>query len=70
MDKFTLVQEESTGNKIVHEFTSECLSEVLRRIRYFLQGASFVIRPEEDLIIDATKSYIELTGAKKVRKKK
>lgn len=38
------------GNELVSSFNAESLDEVLRQIRYFLQGVSFTIKGE--LVVD------------------
>lgn len=50
--KYTLIQDDQSGDKVIHEFYAVELSKLLRQIRYFLEGCSYVISPEEELLID------------------
>ena len=41
--KYILTQVHSDESKVIHEFHTECLTDVLRHMEYFLRGCSFVI---------------------------
>jgi hypothetical protein len=67
--KYTLIQQYSATDKITHEFTEESLDDVLRHIRYFLQGGSFVIRPGQELVITPATDWDKVLAPKKRGKK-
>lgn len=49
--KYKFIQIEPDGAKIIHTFECEDLSEMLLRIRYFLQGCSFVFYPGQEIVL-------------------
>lgn len=51
MSKYTLTQEDEFGRKVIHKFEEECLNDVLRHIKYFLNGCSFVFDMNDELRI-------------------
>ena len=70
--KYTLIANDEGGHKIIHKFNEECLSDVLRHIQYFLSGCSFVLYPNEELIIVTAEEYVDagvMPNGKKKKKK-
>ena len=49
--KYRFIQIEPDGAKTIHTFECDDLSEMLLRIRYFLQGCSFVFSPGQEIIV-------------------
>lgn len=70
--KYIFIQKNETGDsKITHEVTTDFLPDLLRHMQYFLQGCSFVIEPEETLLIESSLDF-STSGAsgKSIRKRR
>lgn len=55
--KYKLQQIVNAQEVLTYEFDATTLEEMLLKFRYFLAGCSFVIRPEEEIILDDSRLY-------------